>query len=178
MKKVITNYCMDTLLFAVLASQVFTGILLHRFPPELTDKTILGLTRYAWGSLHWSVSILFVLVIITHLVLHWGWVKATTLKYVRVRSKILLAVASLVFIFAFFTPYYLTRNLPDRSDFSASYQKTTDEEAERIKNELGGISPEPHLISGPWRVSKGTPEESPLENISIVSNSSQEKGGN
>ena len=125
MKKVIANYCMDILLFAVLASQVFTGILLHRFPPELTDKTILGLTRYTWGSsLHWSLSILFVLVIITHLVLHWGWVKATTLKYIKIRSRFLLATMVVAFLFMFLTPYYLTSDLPDRSDFSASYQKT------------------------------------------------------
>lgn len=159
MKKVITNYCMDTLLFAVLASQVFTGILLHRFPPELTDKTILGLTRYTWGSLHWSVSILFALVIIIHLVLHWGWMKATTLKYIRVRSKVLLATTVLVFLFVFLTPYYLTIDLPDRSEFSSSYQKTTFNEAERMKKEIGGISLEPHLLAGPWRNNPDPTEE-------------------
>ena len=156
MKKTITNFFMDILLFAVLASQVFTGILLHRFPPELTDVTIFGLTRYTWGSLHWAVSILFVLIVITHLILHWGWVKATTLKYIRMRSKVLLAATAFVFLLAFLTPYYLTRNLPDRSEFSASYQQTTYDQAERIKKELGGVSQELHSISGPWRKSPGT----------------------
>ena len=164
MKKVVTNYCMDTLLFVVLASQLFTGILLHRFPPELTDTTILGLTRYTWGTLHWLASILFVLVVITHLVLHWRWVKATTLKYIKIRSKFLLATTLVVFIFAFLTPYYITRDLPDRSDFSASYQETTYEESISIKSELGGTSLEPHLISGPWRESPGTSEEPLLGN--------------
>jgi hypothetical protein len=153
MKKVITNFFMDILLFVVLISQVFTGILLHRFPPELANTTVLGLTRYTWGTVHWSVSILFVLVIITHLVLHWGWVKTTTLKYFKMRSKVLQASTVIILLFVFLTPYYVTRNLPDRIDFSASYQKTTYDESERIKKELGGTSLEPHSISGPWRKS-------------------------
>ena len=149
MKKVITNFFMDILLFVVLISQVFTGILLHRFPPELANTTVLGLTRYTWGTVHWSVSILFVLVIITHLVLHWGWVKTTTLKYFKMRSKVLQASTVIILLFVFLTPYYVTRNLPDRIDFSASYQKTTYDESERIKRELGGTSLEPHSISDP-----------------------------
>jgi len=149
MKKVITNFFMDILLFVVLISQVFTGILLHRFPPELANTTVLGLTRYTWGTVHWSVSILFVLVIITHLVLHWGWVKTTTLKYFKMRSKVLQASTVIILLFVFLTPYYVTRNLPDRIDFSASYQKTTYDESERIKKELGGTSLEPHSISDP-----------------------------
>jgi len=164
MKKVITNYCMDTFLFAVLASQVFTGILLHRFPPELTDTAILGLTRYTWGTLHWLASILFALVVITHIVLHWNWIKATALKHIRIRSKVLLATTVVVLLFAAFTPYYVTRELPARRAFSAVYQKTTYEESVRIKNELGGTSEETHSISGPWRESPGTSLESHSDN--------------
>jgi hypothetical protein len=159
MKKAITNFFMDILLFVVLISQVFTGILLHRFPPELANTTVLGLTRYTWGTVHWSVSILFVLVIIIHLVLHWGWVKTTTLKYFKMRSKVLQASTVIILLFVFLTPYYVTRNLPDRIDFSASYQKTTYDESERIKKELGGTSLEPHSISGPWRKSPWPSEE-------------------
>jgi len=151
MKKVVTNFFMDILLFVVLMSQAFTVILLHRFPPELADATVLGLTRYTWGTIHWSASILFVLVIIAHLVLHWGWVKATTLKYFKMRSKVLQASTVIILLFVLLTPYYVTRDLPDRSDFTASYQKTTYDESERIKRELGGTSLEPHSISGPWR---------------------------
>jgi hypothetical protein len=178
MKKVITNYCMDTLLFALIASQVFTGILLHRFPPELTNTTILGLTRYTWGTLHWLASILFILVAIIHLVLHWSWVKAIALKYIKIRSKALMVITVFVLLFAVFMPYYVTRELPARRDFSAAYQKTTYEESERIKKELGGTSPEPHLISGPWRISPGTSEETQSDNISVLSSSSPQAGGN
>lgn len=136
MKKTNTNFFMDILLFVVLMSQVFTGILLHRFPPELVDTTVLGLTRYTWGTIHWSVSILFVLVIITHLVLHWGWIKATTLKYIRMKSKVLLASTVVVFLLMFFTPYYVTKDLPDREDVRNTYMQATSQEVVVQEGEL------------------------------------------
>ena len=128
MKKVMMNFFMDTLLIVVLMSQVFTGIILHRSPSELADTTVLALTRYTWGAIHWTVSILFTLVVIIHLVLHWGWVKATTLKYTRMRSKVLLALTIIVFPFMFLMPYYITSSLPDRSDYSAIHQENNYEE--------------------------------------------------
>jgi hypothetical protein len=124
MKKIITNYCTDIFMFVVLMSQVFTGILLHRFPPELTDATILGLTRYTWGTIHWSVSILFALINITHLILHWGWVKATTLRYVRMKSKVLLVSMTILFLIVFLTPYYITRDFPNRQNIM-NYTQTS-----------------------------------------------------
>ena len=135
MKKVMMNFFMDALLIVVLMSQVFTGILLHRFPPELADATVLGLTRYNWGSIHWTVSILFALVVIVHLILHWGWVKATTLKYIRMRSKVLLALTVIVFLFIYLMPYYVTSSLPDRSDYSAIYQENNYEESKLTQNQ-------------------------------------------
>jgi len=116
MKRVTTNFIMDVFLFIVLISQAFTGILLHRFPPELTDTTVLGLTRYTWGTLHWVASLLFIVVIITHLVLHWGWMTATTQKYFRMTSKALLALLIILSVFILLTPFYLTGDFPDRKD--------------------------------------------------------------
>jgi hypothetical protein len=52
-----------------------------------------------------------------------------------------MAVTVFVLPLEFFTPYYVTRELPARRDFSAPYQKTTYEESERIKKEWGGNIP-------------------------------------
>jgi hypothetical protein len=109
-------------------SQVFTGILLHRFPPELAETTVFGLTRYTWGTVHWSISILFALIVITHLILHWGWVKATTLRYVRMRSRVLLASMIILFLLVFLTPYYVTRDFPDRENIN-NYMQSSYQEA-------------------------------------------------
>jgi amino acid transporter len=136
MKKVITNFFMDILLSVVLMSQVFTGILLHRFPPEMADVTVFGLSRYTWGTIHWSVSILFALVIITHLILHWGWVKAATLRYMRMRPRALLASMIVFFLFVFLTPYYVTRDFPDRENIK-NYTQTSYQE---VVIEDGGLN--------------------------------------
>jgi hypothetical protein len=128
MKKVIKNFSMDILLFVVLMSQAFTGILLHRFPPGLADTTVLGLTRYTWGTLHWVVSLLFIIVIITHLVLHWGWMKATTQKYFRMTSKVLLGFLAVLSVFIFLMPFYLTRDFRDRNDVGDAYVESSSRE--------------------------------------------------
>ena len=133
MKKVVMNFFMDTILILVLMSQVFTGILLHRFPPELAYTTVLGLTRYNWGTIHWTVSILFALVVIIHLILHWGWVKTTTLKYISMHSKVLLALTVIVFLFTFLMPYYVTNSLTKRSDYRTIYQENNYEKSKLIQ---------------------------------------------
>jgi len=43
MERVLTNYVADILILIVLLSQVFTGIILHRFPAELIGTAVLGL---------------------------------------------------------------------------------------------------------------------------------------
>jgi hypothetical protein len=111
MKKIATNFFMDILLFVVLTSQVFTGILLHRFPPELADTTVLGITRYTWRTLHRVASLLFVIVIITHLFLHWCWMVVTAQKYFRMTSKALLGFLVILSVFILLAPFYFTSSL-------------------------------------------------------------------
>jgi len=129
MKKVVTNFFMDILLFVVLMSQAFTGILLHRFPPELADTTVLGIMRYTWGTLHWVASLLFVIVIITHLVLHWGWMTVNTQKYFRMTSKALLGFLVILSVFIFL-------DFPDRKDVTDTYVESSSPETAVQKGEL------------------------------------------
>ncbi|MBN1691152.1 MAG: DUF4405 domain-containing protein [Dehalococcoidia bacterium] len=158
MKRALTNYIADILILIVLLSQVFTGIILHRFPAELTGTTVLGLTRYTWGTLHWGASLLFIIVIVLHLVLYWGWIKSLTNKYFKRGSLLLLSLVAIIFLFVCLAPYYATRDLPRRDEFSGIYRETTYNESERIQKELGGVSNEPHFFGGPWRISPAASE--------------------
>jgi hypothetical protein len=45
-----------------------------RDPGEI--KELLGLGRHDWGDIHFVLSLLFLLVILVHLILHWTWIKA------------------------------------------------------------------------------------------------------
>lgn len=114
MKRTFTNLSVDTLLLMVLLAEAFTGILLHRFPAGLAGATVLGLTRYSWGAIHWAASVLFVVLIIAHLVLHRGWMAATMRKYFRMESLVLLVVMAVISAFILLAPFYLTRDLRDR----------------------------------------------------------------
>ena len=121
MKKTTTNFSMDILLFIVLLSQSFTGIILHRVPLELSDNTVLGLTRYTWGTLHWVVSLLFVVVILTHIILHWGWMKSITKKFFKIPSFAFIILLVVIVIVALLTPFCITNDFPDRDNGRSAY---------------------------------------------------------
>jgi len=38
-------------------------------------QQLLGLGRHDWGDIHFLLALLFVLLILVHLVLHWTWIK-------------------------------------------------------------------------------------------------------
>lgn len=44
-----------------------------RSPVEVKD--LLGLGRHDWGDVHFILAVLFILLILTHLALHWTWIK-------------------------------------------------------------------------------------------------------
>jgi len=44
-----------------------------REPAEVRD--LLGLGRHDWGDVHFVLAIVFLCLILTHLALHWTWIK-------------------------------------------------------------------------------------------------------
>lgn len=44
-----------------------------RDPGEV--KELLGLGRHDWGDIHFVLALLFLVVIVVHLILHWTWIK-------------------------------------------------------------------------------------------------------
>jgi hypothetical protein len=125
MKKVKVNFWMDTVIFINFIGVIFTGVLLHRFPPELKENLILGVSRYDWGDLHWVLALSLIFLTIVHLFLHWGWLKGTFKKYLKLNPKTVITVAILVIIlFGTFFPVYLTRDFPHRREFKGTYPNT------------------------------------------------------
>ena len=41
-------------------------------------KQLLGLGRHDWGDVHFILALLFLVVILVHIVLHWSWIKTCT----------------------------------------------------------------------------------------------------
>lgn len=130
MKKATTNFWINILSLVSFISVIFTGVLLHRFSPELNGSTVLGLTRYDWGSVHWILALSFFIIIIVHLVLHWNWAKGSFKKYLRMGPKALVTVTVITIFFGLLVPAYLTKDFPSRKDFKDTYSSTSSLEVE------------------------------------------------
>lgn len=124
MKKNTINFWTNILTFINFIFVIFTGILLREFPAELSGTTLLGAVRKDWTDLHWMLSLLLLLFIFAHLVLHWGWAKGSFKKYLRVGPRALAITATLIILLAaIVAPVYLTKDLPNRKDVQATYSE-------------------------------------------------------
>lgn len=106
MRRATVNYIVDAIALLNLLCLAGTGIILKfvlppgsggggagggygrgfrggRGPVEVRDW--LGLARHQWGDVHFVLAIIFVVLILIHLVLHWNWIKACT-KSIFIRS--------------------------------------------------------------------------------------------
>ena len=124
MKKNTINFWTNILTFINFIFVIFTGVLLREFPVELSGSTLLGVVRKDWVDLHWMLSLLLLLFIFAHLVLHWSWAKGSFRKYLRVGPRALAVTATLLILMAaLVAPVYLTKDLPNRKDVQATYSK-------------------------------------------------------
>ncbi|MHC4637607.1 MAG: DUF4405 domain-containing protein [Planctomycetota bacterium] len=90
MKKVTVNFIVDLLGLLNLMSLVFTGVIMkYILPPgsggrghgfrggagSAQVRELWTMTRHEWGDIHFFLSVLFVVLITVHIVLHWSWIK-------------------------------------------------------------------------------------------------------
>ena len=129
MKKNTVNFWIDLIILFDFICVISTGLLLHRFPYRLSGRTVLGLSRYSWGNIHWSFSFILIIFIIIHLVLHWNWAKVSFKKYLSIDPKTLVIIVTVIFILlGILVPGYLTKDFPDKKDI---YPKTGSLEVEK-----------------------------------------------
>ncbi len=143
MRKNTINFWTNILTFINFIFVIFTGILLREFPAELSGATLLGAVRKEWVDLHWVLSLLLLLFIFAHIVLHWGWAKGSFKKYLRVGPRALAIPATLIVLLAaIVAPVYLTKDLPSRKDVQAAYPKTSSTRSEDTVNYGQSVQPE------------------------------------
>jgi hypothetical protein len=125
MTKKSINFWIDIAIFIVFILVVFTGIVLREFSADLSGYTVLGVPRKELADLHWVLALSMIICIFAHLVLHWGWAKASFKKQLRVGPKTLAITAiALILVSMIIAPVYLTRDLPDRQEEKVAYVKT------------------------------------------------------
>jgi len=85
------NFVVDSISFVDLLVLVFTGAIMKCVLPPGTGgrgqelhggqggehiKQLLGLGRHDWGDIHFWFAVGFIVLMVVHLVLHWGWIKS------------------------------------------------------------------------------------------------------
>ena len=91
MRKITVNFIIDMVSLIDLVCLVCTGIILeYVLPPgsgglgrELHEgrgrepvKDFLSMTRHEWGDIHFYLALAFIAMMVLHIVMHWGWIKA------------------------------------------------------------------------------------------------------
>lgn len=78
MKKTNLNFVIDAMAFISFVLLTSTGVLVHYvLPPGSGRFSILwGMDRHQWGQLHYWISIVMMVCLGLHLLLHWKWVVA------------------------------------------------------------------------------------------------------
>jgi hypothetical protein len=78
MRRVTTNFIVDSLGFAGFVFLTATGILLRYVLPPGSGMhtTTWGLDRHEWGAVHFWIALVFFGMLALHLVFHWRWIAA------------------------------------------------------------------------------------------------------
>jgi len=91
MKRTTLNFIIDLVAFFDLLGLAFTGFIMkYILPPgtsgrgrQLHDgrgsehiKELWSMTRHEWGDIHFYLAVIFAVLMVVHIILHWGWIKA------------------------------------------------------------------------------------------------------
>ncbi len=92
MRRATVNFVVDIVSFVIFLALAATGsILRYVLPPGSGGQgfrggrplpgpnQLWGLVRHEWGDIHFWLAVTFVILMIVHIILHWGWIKC----YVR-----------------------------------------------------------------------------------------------
>lgn len=112
MKKLNLNFIVNSVIFLLFLQMVSTGFLLYLFPRRTGDITALGLSRHEWGDIHIVISLLFLIFIGIHIVIHYNWEKAIARRFLKIGAKPFIISTLILFILTLAVPYLITRDLP------------------------------------------------------------------
>ena len=97
----------DLFSFIALTIMVSTGLLVkYTLPPRSGGNEVWGITRHEWGNIHYYISVIFLILITSHLITHYKFIKmvltgnATTEKNYRIAFGILGIIALLFLVFS------------------------------------------------------------------------------
>jgi len=85
------NFILGLVSFLNLSGLIFTGFTMKYILPPGTGglgriahggsgrginaKDLWSMTRHEWGSIHFYLAVVFVVLMVIHIILHWSWIK-------------------------------------------------------------------------------------------------------
>lgn len=90
MKRGTVNFIVDLVSFVDLLGMACTGFIMKYILPPGTGglgrdlhegagrehvKYLWSMTRHEWGRIHYYLGLLFLVLIVVHIILHWNWIK-------------------------------------------------------------------------------------------------------
>ena len=90
MKRGTLNFVVDLVSFTNLVCLTLTGFIMKYILPPGTGgrgrmlhgggdreqiKELWSMSRHEWGDIHFYLALLFLILMVVHIVLHWGWIK-------------------------------------------------------------------------------------------------------
>ena len=83
MRRATVNFIVDAIAFLAFVCLTVTGFVIKYAPhgrpgggPGLSENW-LGVPHHAWGEIHFVASVVFVVLVLVHIVLHWTWIKGS-----------------------------------------------------------------------------------------------------
>lgn len=90
MRRSSLNFIIDSISFMNILCLAFTGLIMKYVLPPGTGglgrrlhegagrehiKELWSMSRHEWGDIHFCLAILFIVLMIVHIILHWSWIK-------------------------------------------------------------------------------------------------------
>jgi hypothetical protein len=103
MKRPTMNFIVDFVGLVNLMCLAFSGFIMKFILPPGTGglgrgyrggrgqgeeiKTLWSLSRHEWGDVHFYLAVLFLVLILVHIILHWNWIKCYTRSLFSLSQK-------------------------------------------------------------------------------------------
>ena len=97
-----TNFFVDAIGYIAFLVLLITGIILKYIllPGSRREanapNTLMGYARHVWGDIHFWASVVFVVVILIHLILHWKWLQHVFARYIHIKTTFGILAALLI----------------------------------------------------------------------------------